>query len=171
MKEFKFGVTTDTIIFYIDSRKNNNVRGLPEKYFGVLLVKMNNDVYKDKWVLPGGFVNMDETLEEANSRILKKETNLTDVYTEQIGAFSKVDRDSRGRVISIAFMSLIDKTKLKNNIGENASWFDIYFNEDDKMCNIKLVNDTEKLNLKYKKKLVDKTTNEYDYISETNNFD
>ncbi len=169
MKEFKFGVTTDTIIFYIDSRKNNNVRGLPEKYFGVLLVKMNNDVYKDKWVLPGGFVNMDETLEEANSRILKKETNLTDVYTEQIGAFSKVNRDSRGRVISIAFMSLIDKTKLKNSIGENASWFDIYFNEDDKKCNIKLICGEEELNLKYKKKLIDKTTNEYEYISETNN--
>ena len=169
MKDFKFGVTTDTIIFYIDSRKNNNIRGLPEKYFGVLLVKMNNDIYKNKWVLPGGFVGLNETLEEANTRILKKETNLSNVYTEQIGAFSKVDRDSRGRVVSVGFMSLIDKTKLKNEIGENASWFDIYFNEDDKKCNIRLTNGEDELILKYKKKLIDKTTNEYEYISETNN--
>ena len=169
MKEFKFGVTTDTIIFYIDSRKNNNVRGLPEKYFGVLLVKMNNEIYENKWVLPGGFVGLDETLEDANRRILKKETNLDNVYTEQIGAFSKIDRDSRGRVISVSFMSLIDKTKLKNAISENASWFDIIFNEDNNKCNITLTNGDETLNLKYKKKLIDKTTNEYEYISETNN--
>ena len=168
MKEFKFGVTTDTIIFYIDSRKNNNIRALPEKYFGVLLVKMDNYLYKNKWVIPGGFVELNETLEQANTRILKKETNLNNVYTEQIGAFSKVDRDPRGRVVTIAFMSLIDKTKLKSDIGDNASWFDIYFNEDNNKCNIRLYNGSEELNLSYKKKLVDKTTNEYEYISQTN---
>ena len=168
MKDFKFGVTTDTIIFYIDSRKSDNIRGLPNKYFGVLLVKMNNDIYKDKWVLPGGFVGLDETLEEANKRIIKKETNLNNVYTEQIGAFSKIDRDLRGRVVSIAFMSLIDKNKLLNDISDNASWFDIYFNEDNNKCNIKLINQNEEIELKYKKKLIDDTTKEYEYISETN---
>ena len=167
MKEFIFGVTTDSIIFYIESRKNEDIRGLPNKYFGVLLVNMNNDIYQNKWVLPGGFVNLDETLEEANKRILKKETNLTNVYTEQIGAFSKIDRDPRGRCVSIAFMSLIDKTKLKNNLGENASWFDISFNEDDKKCYITLSNGEVELNLKYKKKLMDEKTKEYKYISET----
>lgn len=168
MKEFKFGVATDTIIFYIDSRKNDNIRGLPSKHFGVLLVKMNNDVYKDKWVLPGGFVGIDETLEDANQRIIKKETNLNNVYTEEIGAFSRVDRDSRGRVVSIAYMSLIDKNKLKNNISENASWFDIYFKEENNKTIVRLVKEDEELLLKYKKKLVDKTTEEYEYISETN---
>ena len=167
MKEFKFGITTDTIIFYIDSRKNDNVRALPSKHFGVLLVNMNNEIYDGKWVLPGGFVSLDETLEEANTRILKKETNLSNVYTEEIGAFSKVDRDSRGRVISVAFMSLIDKTKLTHDIGENASWFDIYFNEDDKNCNIILNNGSTELKLKYKKKLIDKINNEYEYNSQT----
>jgi len=168
MKEFKFGMTTDTIIFYIDSRKNNNVRGLPEKYFGVLLVNMNNEIYKNKWVLPGGFVALDETLEDANKRILKKETNLTQVYTKQIGAFSKIDRDPRGRVVSVAFMSLIDKTKLKSNLSNNASWFDINFNEDDKKCYITLSNGETELKLKYKKKLIDEKTKEYEYISQTN---
>lgn len=168
MKKFNFGLTTDSIIFYIDSRKNSNVRGLPEKYFGVLLVNMNNDIYKNKWVLPGGFVDENETLEEANKRILKKETNLINVYTKQIGSFSKIDRDPRGRVISVAFMSLIDKTKVNDKINDNASWFDIKFNEDNDKCYVELTNGEETLHLKYKKRLIDEKTNEYEYISETN---
>ena len=70
----KIAVTTDVLVFSISSNQTNNYRKLNEKKFSVLLVKRNNYPYKDKWCLPGGFVKIDEDIEETPLRILKSET-------------------------------------------------------------------------------------------------
>lgn len=69
----------------------------------VLLIQRLNDPYKDCWALPGGFLDMHETLEEAAIRELREETMLETASMQQLGAFSTVNRDPRGRVISFAF--------------------------------------------------------------------
>ena len=59
------------------------------------------------WALPGGFVGMEETVEAAARRELQEETALEHIYLEELGSFSRVDRDPRERVISIAFVALV----------------------------------------------------------------
>ena len=75
----------------------------------VLLVQRGNEPYKDCWALPGGFMNMDETTEQCAIRELEEETGLKVNNINQIGAFSKVDRDPRGRTITVAYLAIIDK--------------------------------------------------------------
>lgn len=78
----KLSMTADTLIFSVADEEVGNYRKLPEKKFSVLLVKRNSYPFKDKWCLPGGFVRIDETLDDAAKRILKAETNLKDIYME-----------------------------------------------------------------------------------------
>ena len=75
----------------------------------VLLIERGDEPCKGMWAIPGGFMNMDETAEEAAVRELKEETGIELTKVEQIGAFSKVDRDPRGRVITVAFYAVIGK--------------------------------------------------------------
>lgn len=67
----KLSMTTDIIIMSVSSEETGNYRKLTEKKFSILLVKRDNYPFKDKWCLPGGFIRMDETLDEAAKRILK----------------------------------------------------------------------------------------------------
>ena len=128
MSDFKY--TTDILIYSIDSRKNDNTRELPKKYFSILLVKRDKEPFKDMWCLPGGFVNNDETSYDAAKRVLKKETNISDAYIEQLCVSDKVDRDPRGRVVSTSYIALVDKSKIKDKLSNNTKWFDIEINED-----------------------------------------
>ena len=116
MIDSKVAYTTDLLIFGIDSRESDNLRSLPKKYFSILLVKRNKEPFMNKWCLPGGFVNSDETSKEASIRILKKETSLSNVYMQQVGVYDSVNRDPRGRVISSSYMALIDRTILKEEL-------------------------------------------------------
>ena len=75
----------------------------------VLLVQRGIEPYKDRWAFPGGFMNMDETTEECAIRELMEETGLKVEELHQIGAYSKVDRDPRGRTITVAYLAIIDK--------------------------------------------------------------
>ncbi len=69
----------------------------------VLLIRRGNEPYKDCWALPGGFLNMDETLEECARRELKEETGLMPTgEMVELKSFSTVDRDPRGRTITVA---------------------------------------------------------------------
>lgn len=74
----------------------------------VLLIQRGIDPYKGCWAFPGGFMNMDETTEECAIRELEEETGLKLSTIHQIGAYSKVGRDPRGRTITVAYLAIID---------------------------------------------------------------
>ena len=75
----------------------------------VLLIRRGNEPYKGHWALPGGFMDMDETLYQCAIRELKEETTIEADCLWEIGAFSKVDRDPRGRTITVAYYGFADK--------------------------------------------------------------
>lgn len=79
-----------------------------EMQLKVLLVERGNEPFKGCWAIPGGFMNMDETAEQCAIRELKEETGLEVEVVRQIGTYSKVDRDPRGRTISVAYLAVID---------------------------------------------------------------
>lgn len=159
----KIDYTSDLLIFGIDSRVSSNVRSLPKKYFSILLVKRNKEPFNDKWCLPGGYVGIEETSKEASNRILKKETGLTDVYMQQVGIYDSINRDPRGRTISSSYMALIDRTILKQDISNEAAWFDIEVIEKDNKISVRLCNQDEIISYDVKKITIDKKTNEYEY--------
>jgi 8-oxo-dGTP diphosphatase len=73
----------------------------------ILLIQMKKKPFTKKWALPGGLIQEDERLHEAARRILQEETGVADVYMEQLYAFSRLDRDPFGRVISVGYYALI----------------------------------------------------------------
>lgn len=77
--------------------------------------------YKGSWALPGGFLKMDETVEEGAARELYEETHVKDVYLEQFKVFSTVDRDPRERVITVAFYALVRQTDYRILAGDDAA--------------------------------------------------
>ena len=106
-------VTNDVLIFTTDDMKEYNSRKVPRKGMQILLVKRDDYPYKDKWAIPGGFVRMDESLEEGAVRRLREETGINNVYIEQLYTFGEVLRDPRTRVISVANVALIAKENIK----------------------------------------------------------
>ena len=107
-------VTADIIIF----------KSVANQQF-VLLIERKNPPFEDMWALPGGFVNMDETLEEAALRELKEETGVTGVQLIQFHTFSRVNRDPRHRTITTVFIGHADENTLVT-AGDDAAevrWF------------------------------------------------
>lgn len=113
----KPSVTVDIVIFSIREEELN-----------VLLVKRDIEPFKDKWAIPGGFVRIEENLEDAAIRELSEETGVKDVYLEQLYSFGDVKRDPRGRVITVSYMALINSENIKvigkTDVSE-AKWFGI----------------------------------------------
>ena len=161
-------VTTDILILSISDSVTNNYRKLSNKHFSVLLVKRDDYPFKGKWCLPGGFIGINEDIDDAPKRILKNETNLQDIYLEQLYTYGGVDRDPRMRVISTTYMSLIDKNRLDDKLNSNASWFKISKLEDEKTIHVTLDNDIEQIKFVIRKELKDKTTDRYKFIIEEN---
>jgi len=92
----------------------------------VLLVRRRWPPFKGRWALPGGMMEIDETLEQAAARELREETGLRNVKLRQVGAFSRVDRDPRERVVSVAFYGIVDAAKLNLRTSRetsNVKWF------------------------------------------------
>ena len=159
----KLSVTSDILIFSVANGVQENYRKLNKKHFAVLLVKREDYPFKDKWCLPGGFVGIKETTSDAAKRILKNETNLENIYLEQLYTFDAVDRDPRMRIISTAYMSLIDKNRLNNKISENASWFNMTILEDEKSVFVTFDNGEETFDIVVGKALRELTTDRYEY--------
>jgi ADP-ribose pyrophosphatase YjhB (NUDIX family) len=110
----RYLVALDCIIFGFDG-----------KDIKLLLIKRGIEPEKNKWSLMGGFMQPEETLDEAANRILKQLTGLEGVYMEQLHVFSEINRDPIERTVSVAYFALIDIHKYEKQISEdyNAEWF------------------------------------------------
>ena len=108
-------VTTDIVIFTIrDGRLE------------LLLIRRGAEPFKGKWALPGGFVGIDESLEDGARRELQEETGVSDVWLEQLYSFGAPDRDPRERVITVAYYALIPSDRLEIRAATDAEavgWF------------------------------------------------
>lgn len=100
-------VTVDVVIF-----------SLIEDDLCALLVKRKREPFAGAWAIPGGFVKMGESLEEAANRKLAEETGVTDVYTEQLFTFGDVGRDPRGRVVTVGYFALVPYSAITHKPGE-----------------------------------------------------
>jgi 8-oxo-dGTP diphosphatase len=106
-------VTADTLVFSSDRKE-------------ILLIRRKNDPYKGCWAFPGGFLNMDETLEQCARRELMEETTVAAGEMHEIGTYSAVDRDPRGRVITTAYYTFVDKNAVHPYAADDAAeigWF------------------------------------------------
>jgi len=107
-------IAVDCIIFGFDGRQ---LQGL--------FIKRGFDPEKGKWSLMGGFVNKDESVDAAASRVLNQLTGLSNIYMEQLYCFGDVNRDTAGRVISVAYFALINIADYSEQLQHNheARWF------------------------------------------------
>ncbi len=108
-------VTIDCLLF---ARQNNAIH--------VLLIQRDKPPFEGKWAFPGGFVEIDENLEKAAHRELKEETNLEGIELRQLHTFGKVDRDPRGRTISVVYYGFVPDWNTVAKAGSDAreaKWF------------------------------------------------
>lgn len=104
------------------------VFGFDESELKVLLIQRALDPFKGKWALPGGFVHVEETLDDAARRELAEETGLENVFLEQLYTFGTVKRDPRERVVSVAHFALVKLSNYKAKAATDAvkaDWFPI----------------------------------------------
>ena len=93
----------------------------------VLLIQRGDQPFKGSWAFPGGFMNMDETTAQCAVRELEEETGLQLSKIQQIGAYSKVDRDPRGRTITVAYLAVVDEHIAVTGLDDaaKAEWWPI----------------------------------------------
>ena len=171
VKEFsQLSMTTDILIISVSEEHTGNYRKNSVKKMSILLVKRDDYPYKDKWCLPGGFINPEtETLEECAKRILKDETNLSKIYLEQLYTFDGLNRDPRCRVISSSYMALVDKNRLSDKINPKASWFNVTLFEDkNNIISVILDNGDEIIKFSIKKTLRELSTDRYSFVIKEN---
>jgi 8-oxo-dGTP diphosphatase len=104
---------------------------LVEGELRILLVKRRNWPFAGMWAIPGGFINMDESLELAARRELEEETGVRDIFLEQLYTFGEPGRDPRTRVITVVYYALIDAARLNVQVqaaddAAEAEWFPLY---------------------------------------------
>jgi 8-oxo-dGTP diphosphatase len=109
-------VTVDVVIFTLD-----------DDDLQVLLIRRKNKPFQNYWAIPGGFVQINESLEEAAGRELAEETAVTDVYLEQLYTFGDPNRDPRTRVITVAYFAVVPPNAIKYHRGGDdaaeSRWF------------------------------------------------
>ena len=159
----RISLTTDILILSISDEEVANYRKSSKKYMSVLLVKRDDYPFKDKWCLPGGFLDVNEDLEDCPRRILARETNLHDIYLEQLYTFGAVDRDPRMRIVSTSYMALVDKNRLNDKLSVNASWFNISYFEENNEVLVVLDNGIDTIKFKIRKTLKELTTDRYKF--------
>src|SRR5438046_3520781 len=110
-------LTVDCVVF-----------GYDEGELKLLLIERGLEPFKGRWALPGGFVRVDETLDDAARRELVEETGLKKVFLEQLYTFGTVDRDPRERVVSVAYFALVNLAEHPATGASDASeaaWFSV----------------------------------------------
>lgn len=110
-------LTVDAVVF-----------GYEAGIISILLIKRKYEPFKNKWAIPGGFVLNEESLEEAVERELSEETGVQINYLEQLYTFGNLNRDPRGRVISVAYFGLVRPNTFKivaSTDAEEVKWFNI----------------------------------------------
>ena len=112
----KFYVAVDCIIF-----------GFNQGELSLLLLKRNFEPAKGQWSLMGGFVQENESVNDAAKRVLSELTGLTDVYMEQVGTFGEIERDPGKRVVSVAYYALLNINESDRELVQkhNAFWVNI----------------------------------------------
>lgn len=108
-------VTVDCVVF-----------GLDDELLKVLLIQRDREPFAGRWALPGGFVDPQETLEQAALRELAEETGVSKVYLEQLHSFGAPDRDPRDRVITVAYYALVRRLDHAPQAASDAravAWF------------------------------------------------
>lgn len=123
----KPSVTADIVIFSVfgDEKK---CKELSEPKLKVLLIKRGRPPFKDMYALPGGFVNSDESVDDAARRELQEETGIDCSCLEQVRTFSEPGRDPRRWVITCSYLALIDASKYAVRAGDDAKeaeWFEV----------------------------------------------
>ena len=109
-------VTVDIVIVTRDKRRQ------------VLLIRRKHEPFAGKWAIPGGFVDMDETLEAAARRELLEETGVQARKLEQLHTFGDPERDPRGRVISVCYLALVNRKDVNAQAADDAAdvgWFSL----------------------------------------------
>jgi len=104
------------------------VFGLDEGDLKVLLIKRDLAPFEGRWALPGGFVRLDETVDDAARRELAEETGITRVFLEQLYTFGAIERDPRERVVSVAYYGLVklmDHSVRAATDAREAAWFSV----------------------------------------------
>jgi len=110
-------VTVDVVIFTLQERELH-----------VLLVKRKHWPFEGRWAIPGGFVNMNESLDLAARRELEEETGIRDIYLEQLYTFGEPKRDPRTRVISVAYIALVSADTQTLRVSDESidvRWFPV----------------------------------------------
>jgi 8-oxo-dGTP diphosphatase len=110
-------LTVDIVVF-----------GLDEEDLKVMLIQRDLAPFEDQWALPGGFVRVDETLDDAARRELAEETGLKDIYLEQLYTFGAIGRDPRERVVTVTYYALVNlegHDVQASSDARNAAWFPV----------------------------------------------
>ncbi len=111
MKKVKgFALASDIIVFVRQKGK-----------LSLLLIKRKNSPYKNMWALPGGFVEIHESFEDAAKRELQEETGIKNVTLKELGIFGNPQRDPRGRVISVAYVASLSQSNMKAKAHSDAA--------------------------------------------------
>jgi len=133
-KRHNMKIATDVLLYTVRNENQENLRKLREKKLQLLMIKRKGEPYKGQWAIPGGVVENNEDVDTAAYRELKEETNIDNVYAEQLYTWGARDRDPRGelspqnRAVSVSYMALVDSEKLNIQAGddaEDAKWFTV----------------------------------------------
>lgn len=146
-------VAVDGVLFGIESVPPEQRSRLDTKKLKILLVRRGAEPHRGMFALPGGFLKMHETVEEALLREITEETGITnELKIINLGVYSKEGRDERGWIISCAFLALTNKVSLSSQEGSDAveaRWFDFEYSGDGSASTITLKDGDARIELSY----------------------
>jgi 8-oxo-dGTP diphosphatase len=131
LEYFNIAISVDCVLF-----------GYEKKQLKVLLIKSDLEEFNGLWSLPGDFVRPDEDIEDASYRVLKERTGLDDIYLEQVHTFGSVSRHPSGRVITVAYYSVVDINDHQLQLTDNELHWHPVFELDTMAFDHKLILDT-----------------------------